>query len=587
MFNTADLAKYRGVVFLSADGVTLNAEQEAAFQSYVNNGGGFVGVHDAARAQSDSSWFTGLIGTRPALGLPDPEKVVESAVNGENPPNETKDKLFDGKNDTKWLARTPTGWVTMKLDKPVAVVNYALTSANDSSGRDPKDWKLQGSQDGETWTTLDTRTGETFPSRFQTRQFQFTNTTAYQHYRLEITANSGEPLTQLAELRLFSANPTPPQDSEVQQAVVDVTDRQHPANKGLPLNWTRSDQWINWDPNPIGKVHTIAQVEEGKYKPGLSANGPFHPISWCRDYDGGRSFYTGMGRTEESYTTDTKFQSHLLGAIEWTTGMVRGDCQATIASNYTTERLTAQNQAGQLDQIGEPHGLTMAPDGKAFYIGKAACPSGAIADWNNPKVGLGCGTIHQWDPKTKKVKLLTTLDVMGNRGSGDELVKNEEGLVGVTLDPKFEKNGWIYVYWMPHESIDRDKRIGQRTVSRLTYDFATESIDQAPARTCCTGTPRSTAAATPVAAWPSTRTATSTSAPVTATPPAARAVTPGTTGPRTTRVSPSRTPAAPPATPTTSTARSSASTPSPTAPTPSPRATSSRRVRPRPAPRSM
>jgi hypothetical protein len=102
VFNPADLAKYRGVVFLSADGVTLDADQEAAFQSYINNGGGFVGVHDAARAQSDSSWFTGLIGTRPALGLPDAEKVVESAVNAENPPNETKGKLFDGKDDTKW-----------------------------------------------------------------------------------------------------------------------------------------------------------------------------------------------------------------------------------------------------------------------------------------------------------------------------------------------------------------------------------------------------------------------------------------------------------------------------------------------------
>lgn len=478
VFTAAGLAKYRGVVFLSADGVTLDAEQEAAFQAYINNGGGFVGVHDAARAQSDSSWFTGLIGTRPALGLPDAEKVVESAVSDDNPPNETKDKLFDGKDDTKWLAHAPTGWVTMKLDKPVAVVNYALTSANDYQGRDPKDWKLQGSQDGANWKTLDTRSGETFPSRFQTRQFQFANTEAYQNYRLEITANSGEPLTQLAELRLFDANPTPPQESKVQQAVVDVTDRQHPANEGLPLNWTRSDQWINWDPNPIGKVHTVAQVEEWKYKPGAGANGAFHPISWCRDYDGGRSFYTGMGRTEESYTTDTKFQSHLLGAIQWTTGMVRGDCQATIASNYKTERLTAQNQAGQLDQIGEPHGLTMAPDGKAFYIGKAACPSGPIVSWDDPKVGLGCGTIHQWDPKTKKVKLLTTLDVMGNRGSGDELVKNEEGLVGITLDPKFEQNGWIYIYWMPHESIDRDKRIGQRTVSRLTYDFASESIDQ-------------------------------------------------------------------------------------------------------------
>lgn len=478
VFNAADLAAYRGVVFLSADGVTLDAEQEAAFKSYISGGGGFVGVHDAARAQADSSWFTGLIGTRPALGLPDAEKVIESAVSGDNPPNESKDKLFDGKNNTKWLTFDSTGWVTAKLDKPVTVVNYALTSGDDYTGRDPKDWKLQGSDDGKDWKTLDTRSGETFTSRGQTRQFQFTNKDAYQNYRLEITANSGEPLIQLAELRLFSANPTPPQDSKVQQAVVDVTDRQHPANKGLPLNWTRSDQWINWDPNPIGKVHTIAQVEENTYKPGLSANGPFHPISWCRDYEGGRSFYTGMGRTEESYTSDPKFQSHLLGAIEWTTGMVRGDCQATIASNYTTERLTAQNKAGQLDQIGEPHGLTMGPDGKAFYIGKAACPSGAIADWNDPKVGLGCGTIHQWDPKTKKVKLLTTLDVMGNRGSGDELVKNEEGLIGITLDPKFEKNGWMYIFWMPHDSIDRDKRIGQRTVSRLTYDFGSDSIDQ-------------------------------------------------------------------------------------------------------------
>ncbi|MER6117366.1 ThuA domain-containing protein [Streptomyces sp. NPDC001743] len=478
VFNAAGLADYRGVVFLSADGVTLSAEQEAAFKAYISDGGGFVGVHDAARAQSDSSWFTGLIGSRPALGLPDAEKVVESAVSGDNPPNESKDKLFDGKNDTKWLTFDPTGWVTAKLAKPVAIVNYALTSGNDYTGRDPKDWKLLGSDDGKTWKTLDTRSGETFTSRGQTRQFQFTNKDAYQNYRLEITANGGEPLIQLAELRLFTANPTPPQDSKVQQAVVDVTDRRHPANKGLPLNWTRSDQWINWDPNPIGKVHTLAQVEENAYKPGLSANGPFHPISWCRDYEGGRSFYTGMGRTEESYTSDPKFQDHLLGAIEWTTGMVRGDCQATIASNYTTERLTAQNKTGQLDQIGEPHGLTMAPDGKAFYIGKAACPSGAVVDWNDPEVGLGCGTIHQWDPATKKVKLLTTLDVMGNRGSGDELVKNEEGLIGITLDPKFEKNGWMYIFWMPHDSIDRDKRIGQRTVSRLTYDFGSDSIDQ-------------------------------------------------------------------------------------------------------------
>lgn len=479
VFTADNLARYRSVVFLSANGVTLNDSQEAALQSYVKGGGGFVGVHDAARAQPTSEWFTGLIGSRPAPSLPNAEEVVEVTASAENPPNETAAKLVDGSTGTKWLTFNPTGWVEAKLAEPVAVSRYALTSANDFQGRDPRDWKLQGSADGETWTDLDTRSGETFAQRFQTKQYSFENTQAYQYYRLDISANSGEPLIQLAELWLIGPDAGPPPEAEVQEAVVSVTDRQHPANKGLPLTWTRSDQWINWDPNPTGQVHTIAQVQEHTYTPGLSGNGAFHPIAWCRDYDGGRSFYTGMGRTPASYTSDTKFLGHLLGAIQWTSGTVRGDCQATIASNYKTERLTTTNQSGQLDQIGEPHGLTIAPDGTVFYIGKAACATGAVPDWNNPNVGLGCGTIHRWDPATKQVKLLTTLPVMGNRGSGDELVKNEEGLVGITLDPNFEDNGWIYAYWMPHASIDRERRIGQRTISRFTYDAAAGTIDQA------------------------------------------------------------------------------------------------------------
>ncbi|MDG4828588.1 ThuA domain-containing protein [Solwaraspora sp. WMMD1047] len=478
VFAAENLARYRSVVFLSANGVTLDDTQEAAFQAYVKSGGGFVGVHDAAYAQPSSEWFTGLIGTRPAASLPDAEEVVEATASGTNPPNETPPHAFDGSTSTKWLTRQPVSWLAGKLATPVAVNRYALTSANDSPGRDPKDWTLQGSNDGESWTDLDRRTGEAFPQRFLTRQFSFGNDVAYQHYRLNITANSGEPLTQLAELWLIGPDAAPPPESQVQEAVVDVTDRDHPANAGLPLKWTRSDQWINWDPSPVGRVHTVAQVEETSYQVGLSGNGPFHPVSWCRDYDGGRSFYLGMGRTEASYTSDDRFRDHLLGAIRWTAGTVRGDCQAGIAANYRTERLTAANQSGQLDQIGEPHGLTIAPDGTVFYIGKAACPTAPVVNWDDPNVGLGCGTIHQWDPRTRQVKLLTTLPVMGHRGSGGELVKNEEGLVGMTLDPAFAENGWFYVYWMPHSSIDREKRIGKRTVSRFTYDAATDTIDQ-------------------------------------------------------------------------------------------------------------
>ncbi|GAB3498936.1 ThuA domain-containing protein [Amycolatopsis cihanbeyliensis] len=478
-FTRQNLRKYRGVVFLSAHETALDTAQESALRRYIQGGGGFLGVRDAARAQERSEWFTGLIGSRPVGNLPDPEEVAEIAASAENPPNEVASKLVDGDTDSKWLAFDAAATITLRLAEAAEVNSYALTSANDFAGRDPKNWTLQGSTDGQDWTDLDSRTDEDFPDRFQTKEYSLDNTEAYQRYRLNITANSGESATQLAELQLFSGDgqTEPPPEAQPQEATVSVVDRQHPANEDLPLTWNRTDKWLNWSPNPVGEVHTVAQVQEHTYDPGEGANGPFHPISWCRDYDGGRSFYTGMGGTADSYAED-RFRSHLLGAIRWTTGMVRGDCQATIGSNYEIERLTAENKDGQLDQIGEPHGLTIAEDGTVFYIGKAACPSGPIPSWDDQDVGLGCGTIHQWDPESKQVTPLTTLEVMGNRGSGDELVKNEEGLVGITLDPDFAENGWIYVYWMPHASIDRENRIGKRTVSRFTYDPEARSIDK-------------------------------------------------------------------------------------------------------------
>ncbi|WP_308121243.1 ThuA domain-containing protein [Paractinoplanes bogorensis] len=477
VFSASGLAPYRAVVFLSAEGVTLTGVQETALKGFVNAGNGFLGIGDAAKAQLDSTWFTGLIGARPAGAIPTAHPVAAVTASGENPPTETAVKLNDGDPNTKWLVRTPTGWVRYELATAARITGYALTSANDSSGRDPKNWALQGSADGSSWTDVDTRSNQTFPERFQTRRFDVATPGDYKFYRLNITANSGEPLTQLADLRLFSGTSETPAPPAVVRSVVDILDRQHPATKDLPLTVTREDRWYNWESNPVGQVHTLAQVEERHYNPGLGANGPFHPISWCRDYDGGRSFYTGMGHTDGSYSEDA-FKKHLTGALGWTSGIVRGDCQATIASNYKVERLTAVNQTGQLDQIGEPHGLTIAPDGTVFYVGKAACPSGPVVAWTDPNVGLGCGTIHSYNPATKQVKLLTTLKVMGNRGSGDELVKNEEGLLGIVPDPSFEQNGFLYVYWMPHESIDRDKRIGQRTVSRFTYDKAAQTIDQ-------------------------------------------------------------------------------------------------------------
>ncbi|MGW1561864.1 GH92 family glycosyl hydrolase [Streptomyces sp. NPDC002144] len=115
---------------------------------------------------------------------------------------EVKENLVDGESGTKWLTFAPTGWVEFDLDKPYAITTYALTSANDEAGRDPQDWTLQGSTDGKDWKTVDTRSGESFSERFQTKQYDLAASAEYEHFRLDITKNNGADILQLADLQL-------------------------------------------------------------------------------------------------------------------------------------------------------------------------------------------------------------------------------------------------------------------------------------------------------------------------------------------------------------------------------------------------
>lgn len=163
----------------------------------------------------------------------------------------------------------------------------------------------------------------------------------------------------------------------------------------------------------------------------------------------------------------------------WTTRLARADCQATIDANYEATRLTSPNQPGENDQIGEPHGLVTAPDGRVFYIGRGGGDAEApvVTDWDDPEVGKGEGEVHIWDPETEEVTLAGSLTVFGNKGGGDELTKNEEGLLGIELDPRFTSNNWIYLHYSPHSEIDRENHVGERRVSRFTLDPRTNKLD--------------------------------------------------------------------------------------------------------------
>jgi len=115
-------------------------------------------------------------------------------------------KLIDNDTRTKFLQFNFSDFVWFELEffEPVILGAYTFTSGNDAPERDPKNWRLEGSMDGENWTLLDERTNEVFGSRFLTRTFIFENRTAYKFYRATVTALNGAGLFQLGEWRMLA-----------------------------------------------------------------------------------------------------------------------------------------------------------------------------------------------------------------------------------------------------------------------------------------------------------------------------------------------------------------------------------------------
>jgi len=157
-------------------------------------------------------------------GLRTPTTNLDRTVNGTATgtgtacaANEGVDKLYDDDVTSKWCVRsapsasTPISTVyDFAGTTAYAISKYTITTGNDAPERDPKSWTLQGCQgtcsaeSDAGWVTVDTRVNEfAGATRFQTNTYVTNNSTAYQQYRLRVTANAGGPLFQMAEVQLF------------------------------------------------------------------------------------------------------------------------------------------------------------------------------------------------------------------------------------------------------------------------------------------------------------------------------------------------------------------------------------------------
>ena len=64
LFTDENLKEYSAVIFLSTTGNILDQYQEAAFERYIQAGGGYVGIHAAADTEYDWGWYNDLAGAQ-------------------------------------------------------------------------------------------------------------------------------------------------------------------------------------------------------------------------------------------------------------------------------------------------------------------------------------------------------------------------------------------------------------------------------------------------------------------------------------------------------------------------------------------
>ncbi|MGN9908791.1 ThuA domain-containing protein [Phytohabitans sp. LJ34] len=136
----------------------------------------------------------------------------------------------------------------------------------------------------------------------------------------------------------FSSHPA------IQQATIRVENRAHAATAGLNPAWVRTDEWYNFRTNPRSSARVLSTLDESTYSGG--GMGADHPHTWCKTLQGGRSFYTGSGHTQSSYT-EAGFRSLVLGGIRYAANRTKADCRPE--TGYTTlynGATTGWSQAG-------------------------------------------------------------------------------------------------------------------------------------------------------------------------------------------------------------------------------------------------
>jgi cytochrome c len=207
-----------------------------------------------------------------------------------------------------------------------------------------------------------------------------------------------------------------PNHPNVRRGTVLIADTTHTSTQHLPLRWERDEEWYSFR-SFFSDLKVLAYLDENSYEGGT--NGSHHPIAWHHEYDGGRAFYTAVGHADESFS-DSLVVKHILGGIQYAMGNGELDYSKAYAVVKPEENRFVKTVL--VNDLDNPMELDVTPDGVMLFS------------------ELRTGKLTAYNTTTGETKLSHKFNVCTTGGTG---------LIGVTVDPDFSSNRFVYVYYAP------------------------------------------------------------------------------------------------------------------------------------------
>jgi cytochrome c len=212
-----------------------------------------------------------------------------------------------------------------------------------------------------------------------------------------------------------------PMPNNVQKGKFLVTQKNE-FTAGMPETFERADEFYSFK-NISPNIKVVLKIDEKSYVGGK--NGDNHPISWYQEFQGGRSFYTAMGHTDETFS-EPLFLNHLYAGIKYTAG---GDTPKPIDFTKARPEENRFTKVVLQEKLDEPTELSVLDKDRVLFIQRK-------------------GEVRLYNNKTKELKTIAKIPVSTKyvTKAGVESM-GEDGLLGLNKDPNFAQNHWIYLFY--------------------------------------------------------------------------------------------------------------------------------------------